>query len=52
MSGPVPDETAEVDSCLDRQAVDGFEIEFDAEILLALLEDLGSERLVGDRHII
>ena len=37
---------------LDRQAIDGFEVELDAEVLLALLDDLASERLVGDRHII
>src|ERR1700730_10712376 len=33
------------DPRLDRQAIYGFEVELDAEVLLALLEDLCSERL-------
>src|SRR5579883_731347 len=38
------------DACLDVVAVDGFEIELDAERLLALLGDLALEQLVGSRH--
>src|SRR5262249_40134354 len=37
---------------LDRQPVDGFKIELDAEVFLALLEDISSEHLVGNRNII
>src|SRR5580704_15660118 len=40
------------DPRLDRQPVDAFEIDLDAEVLLSLLVDLGSERLVGNRHIV
>src|SRR5438309_4718352 len=40
------------DARLDRQPVDAFEIDLDAEVLLGQLVDLGSDRLVRKRHVI
>ena len=40
------------DPRLDRQPVDAFEIDLDAEVLLGLLVDLRSDHLVGNRYIV